>query len=133
LADYRANRKLRLPGRTFVKVPVCRQTARNATHITSTSAKTRFFVFRDDLSRTKPPATPAMMRTSTYFTVIPEHANDVPSSDNNLSSGVLYQYLQGKVGILGVLRRGHTFQVALIVKRVGCAQFGRINTVERGV
>jgi hypothetical protein len=35
-----------------------------------------YFVFRDDLSRTKPPATPAMMRTSTYFTVIPGHTND---------------------------------------------------------
>ena len=33
-------------------------------------------VFRDEFSRAKPPASPAMMRTVAYYTVIPEHVND---------------------------------------------------------
>lgn len=35
-----------------------------------------YYVFRDDLSTSKPPATPAMMRTNTTYTVIPGHTND---------------------------------------------------------
>jgi hypothetical protein len=35
-----------------------------------------YYTFREDLSLSKPPATPAMMRTNTFYTVIPGHTND---------------------------------------------------------
>jgi hypothetical protein len=37
---------------------------------------TTYSVLRDDLSLTKPPATPAKMRTATYYTVIPSHLTE---------------------------------------------------------
>ncbi|HET7207966.1 MAG TPA: hypothetical protein VFI95_15425 [Terriglobales bacterium] len=40
------------------------------------STSTAYYVYRDDLSLTKPPATPAKMRTTTAYTLIPEHTND---------------------------------------------------------
>ena len=47
-----------------------------------------YFVFRDDLSRTKPPATPATMRTSTYFTVIPGHVNDFIAAFKKINEAI---------------------------------------------
>ena len=35
-----------------------------------------YYAFRDDLSLSKPPATPSAMRTAAYYTVIPGHMND---------------------------------------------------------
>jgi hypothetical protein len=37
---------------------------------------TAYYVFRDDLSLTKPPSPPAKMRTTATYTLIPEHLND---------------------------------------------------------
>ena len=37
---------------------------------------TAYYVFRDELSMTKPPATPPKMRTSTYYWVIPAEVNN---------------------------------------------------------
>lgn len=42
----------------------------------SEGADTTYYVFRDDLSLTKPPATPAKMRTTATYILIPEHLND---------------------------------------------------------
>lgn len=62
------------PRQEFVKLDTPQIAKDLGPYIASTSMS--YFVFRDDLSRTKPPATPAMMRTSTYYTVIPGHTND---------------------------------------------------------
>lgn len=37
---------------------------------------TSYFAYRDDLSLSKPPATPSAMRTAIYYSVIPEHLGD---------------------------------------------------------
>ena len=42
----------------------------------STAGGTSYYVFRDELSLTKPPATPPKMRTSTYYSVIPSEVNN---------------------------------------------------------
>jgi hypothetical protein len=40
------------------------------------TTKTSYYAYRDDLSLSKPPATPSAMRTATYYSVIPEHIGD---------------------------------------------------------
>jgi hypothetical protein len=57
-----------------------------APYLASTSMS--YYVLRDDLSLSKPPATPAMMRTSTYYTVIPEHANDFTAAIKKINEAV---------------------------------------------
>ena len=47
-----------------------------------------YYVLRDDLSLSKPPATPAMMRTSTYYTVIPERVNDFTAAVKKINEAV---------------------------------------------
>jgi hypothetical protein len=47
-----------------------------------------YYVYRDDLSLTKPPATPAMMRTTTYYTVIPAHANDFTATVKKINDAI---------------------------------------------
>jgi hypothetical protein len=58
----------------FVKVDTAQIAKDLGPYVATTSES--YAVFRDDLSRTKPPATPATMRTSTYYSVIPGHSND---------------------------------------------------------
>ncbi|HVJ08853.1 MAG TPA: hypothetical protein VM554_10740 [Acidisarcina sp.] len=40
------------------------------------SSSRSYFAYREDLSRSKPPATPPMLHTNTYYSVNPEHFND---------------------------------------------------------
>ena len=47
-----------------------------------------YYAFREDLSSSKPPATPAMMRTSTYYTVIPEHTNDFIDAVKKINAAI---------------------------------------------
>jgi hypothetical protein len=47
-----------------------------------------YYVFREDLSLTKPPATPAMMRTTTYYSVIPAHANDFTDAIKKINAAI---------------------------------------------
>ena len=47
-----------------------------------------YYVFREDLSLTKPAATPAMMRTTTYYTVIPEHTNDFIEAIKKINAAI---------------------------------------------
>jgi hypothetical protein len=61
--------------------------AKNLTpYLASTSMS--YYVLRDDLSLSKPPASPAMMRTSTYYTVIPAHANDFIAAVKKINEAV---------------------------------------------
>ena len=55
---------------------------------TSASSSIRYFAFREDLSLGKPPATPAKMRTSTYYTVIPEHTNDFIAAVKKINAAI---------------------------------------------
>lgn len=48
---------------------------------------TEYFVFRDDLSLTKPPATPAKRRTTTTYNVVPEHLNDFLDAVKKINAG----------------------------------------------
>jgi hypothetical protein len=47
-----------------------------------------YYVFRDDLSLSKPPPSPATMRTLTYYSVIPEHANDFIAAVKKINEAV---------------------------------------------
>jgi hypothetical protein len=47
-----------------------------------------FYVFREDMSLTKPPASPAKMRTTTYYSVIPEHANEFVAAVKKINEGL---------------------------------------------
>jgi hypothetical protein len=47
-----------------------------------------YFVFRDDMSMTKPPASPAMMRTTTYYSVIPEHTNEFIATVKKINEAI---------------------------------------------
>jgi hypothetical protein len=47
-----------------------------------------YYVYRDDLSATKPPATPAKMRTTAYYTIIPEHVNDFIDAVKKISAAI---------------------------------------------
>lgn len=47
-----------------------------------------YYVFREDLSLTKPPASPAMMRTTAYYSVIPEHVNEFIATVKKINEGI---------------------------------------------
>lgn len=47
-----------------------------------------YYVFREDLSLTKPPATPAMMRTTVYYSVIPEHTNEFIEAVKKINAAI---------------------------------------------
>jgi hypothetical protein len=49
---------------------------------------TSYYVFRDDLSLTKPPATPAKMRTTVIYTLIPEHLNDFTDAIKKINAAI---------------------------------------------
>jgi hypothetical protein len=52
------------------------------------SSTTAYYVYRDDLSLTKPPATPSAMRTSAYYSVIPEHLGDFTDAIKKINSAI---------------------------------------------
>lgn len=54
----------------------------------TTGGMTAYYVYRDDLSMTKPPATPAKMRTSATYTLIPEHLNDFIDAVKKINAGI---------------------------------------------
>lgn len=54
----------------------------------SASATTAYYVYRDDLSLTKPPATPAKMRTMATYTVIPEHLNEFTEAIKKVNGAI---------------------------------------------
>jgi len=47
-----------------------------------------YFVFRDDLSLTKPQIPPAKMRTTVTYTVIPEHLNDFTDAIKKINAAI---------------------------------------------
>jgi hypothetical protein len=49
---------------------------------------TAYYVYRDDLSQTKPPATPAKMRTTATYSVIPEHLNDFTDAIKKINAAI---------------------------------------------
>jgi hypothetical protein len=49
---------------------------------------TAYYVYRDDLSLAKPPATPAKMRTTATYHVIPEHLNDFIDAVKKINSAI---------------------------------------------
>lgn len=52
------------------------------------SGETQYYVFRDDLSLTKPPATPAKMRTTATYSVIPERLNDFTDAIKKINAAI---------------------------------------------
>ena len=49
---------------------------------------TAYYVYRDDLSLAKPPATPAKMRTTATYHVIPEHLNDFIDAVKKINAAI---------------------------------------------
>jgi hypothetical protein len=47
-----------------------------------------YYVFLEEFSLTKPPATPAMMRTTTYYTVIPGHQSEFLDSVKKINAAI---------------------------------------------
>ena len=74
------------PREAFNKIDVV-DVAKNLDPYTANSF-TLYSIFRDDLSRTKPPATPAAMQTLTFFTVIPGHAADFTDAVKKINAAV---------------------------------------------
>lgn len=61
--------------------------AKNLTpYVASTTMS--YYVFREDLSMATPPATPAMMRTSTYYSVLPGHGNDFTDAIKKINAAI---------------------------------------------
>jgi hypothetical protein len=60
---------------------------KNLTPYTSAGG-TSYYVWRDDLSLTKPIFPPAKMRTSVYYSVIPEHLNDFTDAIKKINEAV---------------------------------------------
>lgn len=54
----------------------------------SAGAITAYYVYRDDLSLTKPPATPAKMRTTASYAVMPEHLNDFTDAIKKVNAAI---------------------------------------------
>jgi hypothetical protein len=54
----------------------------------SAGTVTAYYVYRDDLSQTKPPATPAKMRTTVSYTLIPEHVNDFLDAVKKINAAI---------------------------------------------
>ncbi len=52
------------------------------------SGETQYYVYRDDLSLTKPPATPAKMRTTAAYAVIPERLNDFIDAIKKINAAI---------------------------------------------
>ncbi len=52
------------------------------------STASAYYVFRDDLSQTKPPAVPAKMRTTSTYVVIPEHVNDFTDAIKKINAAI---------------------------------------------
>src|SRR5437764_11227843 len=52
------------------------------------SGETQYYVFRDDLSLTKPAATPAKMRTTATYSVIPDHLNDFTDAIKKINAAI---------------------------------------------
>jgi len=65
-----------------------------------------YYVFRDDLSQTKPPATPAKMRTSVSYTLIPEHLNDFIDAVKKINAAILKTNYPAKPSRWYVLANG---------------------------
>ena len=61
--------------------------AKNLTPSTS-STTVSYFVFREDLSLTKMPPAPAMMRTTTWYSVIPAHANEFTDAVKKINAAL---------------------------------------------
>jgi hypothetical protein len=51
-------------------------------------SSTAYYVYRDDLSLTKPPSPPAKMRTTATYTVIPEHLNDFIDAVKKINAAI---------------------------------------------
>ena len=49
---------------------------------------TAYYVYRDDLSLTKPPSSPAKMRTTATYSVIPEHVNDFTDAIKKVNAAI---------------------------------------------
>ena len=47
-----------------------------------------YYVYRDDLSLTKPPSTPAKMRTTAIYNVVPEHVNDFLDAIKKINAAI---------------------------------------------
>ena len=47
-----------------------------------------YYVYRDDLSLTKPPSPPAKMRTTASYSVIPEHVNDFLDAVKKINAAI---------------------------------------------
>jgi hypothetical protein len=60
---------------------------KNLTPHTATTA-TAYYVFRDELSMTKPPATPAKMRTTTTYTLVPDRLNDFLDAVKKINAAI---------------------------------------------
>ena len=60
--------------------------AKNLTPYSSSTVS--YYVYRDDLSLTKPPATPAMMRTTTVYTVIPARGNEFTDAVKKINAAL---------------------------------------------
>jgi hypothetical protein len=55
----------------------------------STAGSARaYYVFRDDVSLTKPPSPPAKMRTTATYTLIPEHLNDFLDAVKKINAAI---------------------------------------------
>ena len=52
------------------------------------SNSSAYYIFRDDLSLTPPPATPSKMRTTASYSVIPEHVNDFVDSIKKINAAL---------------------------------------------
>ncbi len=54
----------------------------------ATAGGTSYYVLREDLSLTKPTFPPAKMRTSSYYSVIPEHLNDFTDAIKKINDAI---------------------------------------------
>lgn len=61
--------------------------AKNMASYTAGST-TAYYVYRDDLSLTKPPSSPAKMRTTASYTVIPERLNDFTDAIKKINAAL---------------------------------------------
>jgi hypothetical protein len=52
------------------------------------SSSEAYYVFRDDLSLTRPPSPPAKMRTTVSYTLIPEHLNDFTDAIKKINAAI---------------------------------------------
>jgi hypothetical protein len=62
---------------------------------TSSSSSIRYFAFREDLSRGKPTATPAKMRTSTYFAAVKKIIAAIQKNNDTVRPSRVYALVNG--------------------------------------